>query len=362
MKPRIPIVAHLISPLQVYGKEKWLLALLKHLDPNKVESIVLPLLDSNTFPLEAALRRQNYSYYPLKLSSKLSFKTINKIKSIINNRNIDILHSHDYRADFYAYMTRKTGGVARIISTPHGWSNVKSIKLQAYQLANKAILRYFNCVLPVSPHMKNSLLFVPSSKIDIIDNFVDLSSLPTPISPDKYLISYIGRLTKIKRIEDIIVALQHTCHSDVHLQIIGEGNLRTKLQRLATTCKVEDRVSFLGFRENALDLLNQSICLVIPSLTEGLSRITMEAMGMGKPVIGTNIPGISYMIKHDHSGVLVRTKNPKEIASAIDRIIGDSAFATRIGNNARDHIEHHHSAKRGAEEYTKIYKRILNIV
>ena len=356
MMSRKPVVAHLISPLKIYGKEKWLLALLKYIDSEKIKSIVLPLINTDTFSLEAKLIDGGHTYSALRLNKRFSFTTLNEIKRLIIDHDIDILHSHDYRADIYAYLARKTGAKVILISTPHGWSNANNLKLQSYQMLDKLLLRYFDLVLPVSPHMERSLKLVSKSRIKVINNFVDISTLPTPSSSMSKVVSYIGRLSKIKRVEDIIVSLKHMRNRDVSLQIIGEGELESKLRALAVQCGVAERVIFHGFKDNALELLNNSLSLVIPSLTEGLSRITMEAMGMGKPVIGTNIPGISSLIKHEQSGILVEPKNPQAIADAIDRIVDNPTFAYDIGNNAKEHIERYHSARRGAKEYTEIYE------
>lgn len=350
-------IAHLISPMQLYGKEKWLLALLAHLDRDRFHSIVMPMVPSETFPLAGRLEQCGCEYHPIFVERGLSRKAFRELVRLINERDVDIVHSHDYRADFYALMARKRIG-AKIISTPHGWSTARDPKLQMYQAADRFILRYFDLVVPLSKHMIETLKFVNRQKVLLIDNFVDLASLPSPAGYDPKLVTYLGRLTKIKRVEDIITAIGLIDDPEVRLQIVGDGPLRGELEKLARTEGISPRVTFTGFRDNALDYLNRSACLVIASLTEGISRVTMEAMGMGKQVIGTDIPGIRALIEHERTGLLVPTRNPEAIASAIRRITGERDLAEKMGKAARKYIEERRSAEVAAGEYGKLYTEL----
>jgi glycosyltransferase involved in cell wall biosynthesis len=145
----------------------------------------------------------------------------------------------------------------------------------------------------------------------------------------------------------------------VRLQIIGEGPLRGALDAVAAHAGVAARVSFLGFRADRLELLAGSSILVLPSLTEGISRAAMEAMAMRKVVIGTDIPGIRELITDGESGRLVPTKSPREIAAAIDYVIDNPAAAGAMGREARAVIERGFSAERAAREYEVLYSRLM---
>jgi len=352
-------IAHLICPLKLYGKEKWLLALLRHLDRSRYRSFVIPLIDTEVFPLAEVLRRSDIEYRAVVVSGKFSYRGIREIAGLVRCEGIDILHSHDYKSDLFALAARRYAPV-KLVSTPHGWSNEWDVKLRCYQMLDQAALGLFDHVVPLSDHVDASLRFVPRRRKTTIRNFIDMTDIMPVGAADGKLVSYVGRLTALKRVEDVIAALPHTRDPGLKLQVIGDGPLQRELARVAERLGVGERVSFLGFREDALALLGASAALVLPSLTEGTSRILMEAMAMGKPVIGTDVQGINNLIEHDVSGILVPTKDPRAIARALDRVTADRAFAGRIGAAARRFIMESRSAAVIVKEYESLYDRVLS--
>lgn len=351
-------ITHLISPTKIYGKERWLLAFLKYLDRERYSAIVMPLAGSLDFPLGRRLQEEKIEFHPVFVKGGFKIGDISRIASLLRSTGTDILHTHDYKSDILGLLANKRVD-ARIVCTPHGWSNAPDMKLRLYQLADKMLLRYFDRVLPLSEHMAGSLKGVARKKITMIRNFLDVSTIPGRSDYDTSLITYIGRLTWLKRVEDAIAALTLTHNENARLQVIGDGPSRSKLEGLAERLNLRERVSFLGFREDALDLLNRSCALVIPSLTEGISRITMEAMALGKPVIGADIPGISALIENGNTGILVPTRSPAAIASAVDALTGDKSLTERLGKSAKRFIEENHSAEYAVAEYERVYCELM---
>jgi glycosyltransferase involved in cell wall biosynthesis len=234
------------------------------------------------------------------------------------------------------------------------------MKLQMYQILDKQALRFFDRVVPLSSQIVKSLPFRNPKKVVLIKNFIDLSTLPPPAPFDGRLVSFIGRLTPLKRMEDAIEALRFVNDREIRLQIIGDGRLRQPLEGLVERLGLDDRVSFLGFRADALDLLNGSAALVVPSLTEGISRVAMEAMALGKPVIGTDIPGNRELIKHGETGLIVPVRNPEAIAAAMGELLGDQARYQSISRSAKDFIEANHSAARAVKRYEELYGGLMS--
>ena len=346
--------------MKLYGKEKWLLALLKYIDRTRYSSMVIPLIDEDSFPLADMLRQYGIEFHTVRISGKYSFRKAQEIVELVKKKRIDILHTHDYKSDILGLATKSKMNI-KVISTPHGWSNESDIKLQFYQLLDRIALGLFDHVAPLSPHIARSLVFTRNAHRTLIVNFIDVASIPVSEVRDEKLFSYVGRLTPLKRVADVIVAIAHTNDREIRLQIIGDGPQADELKRSALKLGVQDRVLFLGFRSDALDLLGRSAALVLSSLTEGTSRIVMEAMAMGKPVIGTNVQGINTLIEQNRTGVLVPVKDPRSIARAIDRLATDKTLSISLGSAARDHILKTHSAEVVVKEYEKLYDRVLGV-
>ena len=354
MRSRIRI-AHIISPIRFYGKEKWLAIFMKYINRDAFPSIVIPVVNHPDCHLADVLAEIGVQCQPLIMPGKISWSGINGIVSILRENRVDIIHCHDYKSDcigFFANAKLK----CKIMSTPHGWSNKFDIKLQFYQFVSKTLLQAFDRVVIFAPHI---MKFRMRDNVSIVRNFIEVSREGSTARVDNRLFSYIGRLTWLKRVEDIIAALRYTKNTTIQLQIIGDGKLMKRLENLARKYELLSRVTFVGFRDDAVDLLDSSICLVMASLTEGISRVVLEAMALGKPVIGTDINGINSVVRDGETGILVPLKNPKAIAAAMDVIVEDVARARRMGEAARRFILTHYSPERAVEQYEEIYRELI---
>ena len=351
-------VAHLINPIKLYGKEKWLLGLLRHVDRERFPSIVIVIERTSNLELIDALRVQKVPTFFVPVPGKFSMRGVREIADIVERESIDILHAHDSKADIFALAVKRRIGV-RLVATPHGWSNEWDVKLRFYQAVDKLALRFFDRVVPISPQGVRSLPFRDPKRTVLIGSFIDTSILPPPGPFDAKLVSFIGRLTPLKRVEDAIEALRFIDDREIRLQIVGDGRLRRPLEELARRLGVDDRVAFLGFRKDALALLGGSAALVILSLTEGTSRVAMEAMALGKPVIGTDIPGNRELIEDGKTGILVPVKSPRAIAAAIVALLGDRERYDSLSRAAKASIEANRSVTTAARRYEALYEDLM---
>lgn len=352
-------IAHLLSPIVFYGKEKWLLSFLRYCDRDRFEYIVIPLINETNTSFCDYISSVGIECIPVRMENRFSLRGYQKILSTVRAREVDIVHSHDYKSDFITLLL-KCGSEARVISTPHGWSNEPDIKLLLFQGMGKLCLSFFDRVVPLSSHMTRSIRTVRKSRLQVIDNFIDIADLPERRESEPKLFTYIGRLTKLKRIGDALEALKYTSDRSLELQVIGEGPHRAMLEHRAKELGVDKRVHFLGFRKDRLELLGKSAALVLPSLTEGISRAAMEAMALGKPVIGTDIPGISVLIQDGVNGMLVPVKDPRSIASAMDTCVARPAYMAEMGKLARATIIERFSAPVAVEKYERLYDGLIS--
>ena len=122
-----------------------------------------------------------------------------------------------------------------------------------------------------------------------------------------------------------------------------------------------DGVCAFERRDDALELLGMSSMLVLPSITEGMPRTVMEAMAMGKPVIGSDIPGIRSLVENGKTGILVPVRDPGAIAEQIDRLYGDPVLYDRISHNAASHVRNNHSAEIAVRRYEELYDECLSM-
>lgn len=132
------------------------------------------------------------------------------------------------------------------------------------------------------------------------------------------------RFLRLKKIAD----------SDYYLIIVGDGPLFKKLKK-----KVEDEnipdVIFAGSRRDVENIIPGCDVLVLPSFSESFGLVLIEALACGKPVIGSNVGGISEIITKD-VGLLVNPNNVNSISKAIDNIVNDDNLRLSLSRNARN--------------------------
>src|SRR5207248_10097864 len=120
-------------------------------------------------------------------------------------------------------------------------------------------------------------------------------------------------------------------HLKPRLRLVGTGDLRLQMERIAAQLGIQDSVEFLGLRTDVIDLLQQAWGFVMPSRWEGMSNALLEAMACGLPCVATRVSGSEDVILDGVNGLLVEPEQPAEMAEALRRIIEDTDFAQQLG-------------------------------
>lgn len=158
-------------------------------------------------------------------------------------------------------------------------------------------------------------------------------------------IIYVGRLAHEKGIGYLIRAVAGLKKSnlDAHLKICGDGPEKQALASLCEDLDLVDEVKFMGFlnAESLKQAYVDSDIFVIPSLSEGMPKVLIEAMAKALPVISTDVGGVSAIIDDGENGLLVSPKSPEEITQAVLRIVNDPVLRRKMIRNglifAKDH-------------------------
>lgn len=166
----------------------------------------------------------------------------------------------------------------------------------------------------------------------------------TPIDEKSKIIAYVGRLEKIKGVQDIITALPSILLEcpDATLHIAGTGTYENELKALVSSMNLTNQVVFLGHRtrEELRVLYEKCGVFVIPSIwPEPFGKVGIEAMSVGRPVIGTDVGGISEWLTDGEVGYLIPPERSDMIAEKIITLFKDPALLTRFSKHARTRAE-----------------------
>ncbi|HIE14694.1 TPA: glycosyltransferase family 1 protein [Candidatus Bathyarchaeota archaeon] len=231
-------------------------------------------------------------------------------------------------------------------------------------------------IIVASHAMKNEIqnhFHLPPEKIDVIPNAVEIERysknvdrnkvrLKCGVKPYEKLVLFVGRLVPQKGVEHLIRAIPEVTkeHPNVKFVIAGEGWSKGYLESSVKSLKCQDRVRFLGFipDDELVELTISADLLVVPSSYEPFGIVALEGMAAGIPVVASNTGGLSEVIEHDRTGVLVYPRDPHSIAWGIKRVLSDPEYSSRIIQNAKRKVIEIYSWEAVAEKTLQVYKMV----
>lgn len=231
---------------------------------------------------------------------------------------------------------------------------------------DKKSLDRANVLSSVSKYVGNfwRTMYGVRAPIYLIYNGVDARYFHPLKVKKKYDLLFVGRLIKIKGIDDLLRAgaLVLKKKHELKIAIIGRGPEKENLQFLAKKLKMDSRITWIDSVTD-LDLLrlyNSSRVSVFPSTAkEGVLTTMLEAAACGSAIVTTNCCGMPEFLKHNNNGLLVKPNNSKELASAISRLLDNAILRKRFGKNARNSIAKDWTWEKQAKKLELIYKLCL---
>ena len=358
----------------LYGAERWVLTLSRHLDPSRVHTTIACLRDdgSGELALIEAARQLGFDTVVIDARNRLLSSAVNGLRHAIRSQGIDLVHTHGVRQDVVGLLATRGLGV-RLLSTPHGWEARCSLKERVRTLVNKLAFTGFDAVAPLSPELRDSLrwLPVPGSRLHLIENGVDLDEieaakavsglLPGQRTPSDFVLGYIGRLVAGKGIEVLFEALAGLPDDGWCCLVIGEGPERARLEDVAIRLGVASRVSFLGYRPDRLSYLKRFDLFVLPSFREGTPRCLMEALAASVPCAGSAIAGIETILHDGVTGDTFPVGDSLQLTGIINRVRHDSARARALAFSGQALIRDRFSAGVMARRYEALYASICEV-
>ena len=367
--PRRINILHLIAPTQFGGAERVLLNIAETINTSRFNIMVGSFLNirfkSNKFTEKLVNKKIPNTVFFLKRT--MDIDNIPRILRLIRKNKINIMHTHGYRSDIIGLVAAKITKIP-IVSTIHGWTAI-DFKLKFYEQCDRIALRFFDCLIPVSDHIKKSLIEsgVDSRKTIRLHNAVDVefkdfkpertSSLNIRKRNGEFLIGTIGRLSPEKNIPNFLKAasLLIKKYDNIKFLIVGDGFERSKLEDLALNLGLRDNIQFTGFVHQMDRIYNLLDLLVISSSTEGIPLVMLEAMKYSIPVVSTKVGGIPEVIENGIDGILVDSQNSTHLHNAIEDLIINKNKYVEVSRNARKKIAKDFNRSDWIREIEKIY-------
>jgi len=363
-------VLQFICSTGFYGAERWILALAKHLDKTKVRCDLAVTLEDNSQDLKLVKQYKEHcgEAFEVPMSSRFDISVINKLVTLIKQRNIHIIHTHGYKSDILGVIAAKKAGIKSIV-TPHGFENADDFKLRSFIWLGCKSMKYANKVVPLSKQLceDSKKHGVKKENLEYIQNGVDLSEVEEQrlkskrINTNEKRIGFVGQMISRKNIFDILDIFNDLClkHDNLKLILLGDGEQRQELENYTQNLPHKNKIEFLGFRDDRLELLQSFDLFVMTSTLEGIPRCLMEATAMGVPVAAYNIAGIDQLITHEQSGLLAKLGDKETLSQYWEKLLFEPEYAAKLTNNAREFVHNNYAGQRMANEYTELFQSMV---
>jgi glycosyltransferase involved in cell wall biosynthesis len=369
-------ILHTIDSLGIYGAETVLLNLAteqqRRGDTPVLLSIGSPAAQEKAIESEA--RRRGIECVTLRMRDGLNLAGGAQIARIAQAQRIDVIHSHGYKSNILLALLPRRSRPAPVVTTLHGWTARSAwSKLGVYRMLDQRLLSRLDAVVVVNEHMLRlpaiarlgrpaqaiangitAAAAAPANEHDALTKKMAAFRARHPT-----LLGVVGRLSPEKNVSALIEALHQLSgnHAGVGLVVLGAGPELERLEDLIALRGLSERVLLGGYAANARDYLPLLDVLVIPSLTEGLPMILLEAMAARIPVISTSVGDIPTVL--GELGALVAPGDVRALATAIDAAVDRLPERRVLADRAAERVATHYSASAMADRYSRIYRSVV---
>jgi glycosyltransferase involved in cell wall biosynthesis len=338
------------------GPEKTILMGARASDPRRFLVTVCYIRDKRDDRFGVTARAQAAGVDYVEVLERHSFDPSiwGSLRRLISERRIAIVHSHDYKTNFIAWLLWRTTGIS-VLSTEHGWTGQSLRERVLYYPCDKRLVARFPRAIAVSTDIKNELVRhgAPSDRVTTIVNGIDDRAFQRDRSRSSdvraslgltsadVVIGAVGRLEPQKRFDLLLraVAALRPSYPALKLLVAGDGSqldtLTSQARALGLTeaCRFIGQVDDIARLHHALDLFVQS------SDYEGTPNAVLEAMAMETPAVVTDAGGTREMMTNNVEGLIVPPGESTALATAIEWMLAHRDRATEMATAARRRVE-----------------------
>jgi glycosyltransferase involved in cell wall biosynthesis len=353
-------VAALIDTAIVSGPGRQLAALASKLGEHGVKLRVFMFQREGRppSPFIAYLSRAEIEHIVLPDTGPYDIMLLANLGKALREWKPDIVQTHNYRTTILAYLLKRTNPPWPWVAFFHGSTN-ESWRVRVYNRIDRALLPRADRLVVMSDHHRrefagagervsviyNAFLNIPSEA-----STIDLAPLRRPGVP---LIGVIGRLSPEKGVDVLLQSVSLLPTGSVSVIVAGEGPARAALTQQAAELGISSDVHFVGMVEDVGRLYPQLDLVVLPSRSEGLPNVLLEALSADVPVVATAVGAVPEVLANRDAGQVVQPGDPRALAEAILYALAHGRSA--CASSARTAAAGQFSFDRRLDQHLRLY-------
>ncbi len=387
--PRPVRIARVITRLGVGGAALHVALLSRHLDSDEFPTRLFAgrgdAIEGDMLALrgESGIQVQTVPSLRRDAAPARDLRALRDLRRHFRRFRPDLVDTHLSKAGFLGRLAAKMARVPAITHTFHinifGGYVWNPLELAAYRQLEIAAARWSDRLICLSDELGDELLgcgIGNRAQFRTIHLGVELAPFePAPakiaaartelrrelgLEDDAILIGHISRLAPVKSVKTFVqaAAILHRSRPDVTFLVIGEGETRGRLEALARELNLGQSLRFLGLRSDIARLNLALDAVALTSLQEGTPISIIESLAAARPVVASDVGGVSRLIEREKTGILTPPNDPASVARALERVLAAPEWAARLGRNGRQKMQREFDVSRMIAEHRALYLEV----
>lgn len=317
------------------------------------------------------------------ISPLRDLRSVYHVAELIRELRPQILHTHTAKAGAIGRMAAMLAGEAAppiVVHTFHGHvlrGYFGPLRSGFFRLLEHWLARRTTALIAVSPEVRDDLValgIAPAEKFSVVRLGIELESrVGSPegnghetrrllgIPPDRFVVGWIGRMTGVKRTDDVLLAVRRLRDRgvDAVLCMVGDGPDRDAAERRAHELGIVRDSFFLGYQDDVAPFYAAFDALILPSANEGTPVSAIEALAGGRPVVATRVGGVPDVVRDGVDGFLVEPGDVDAMADRLAALAADAGLRRRMGEAGSADVHRRYSVERLLDDVDRLYRDLL---
>ena len=322
--------------------------------------------------LEKTLKAHNIKYYILNRHKTHEIHKFLPIKNIIKENKVSLIHAHKIGSNLWGSII---GKLFRIPVISHFHAHHMSLEKLTYLAAAKIIGSFSSKIISISEFERQRLIIeegIPYSKMVTIYNGINYEKFQKTansglkrelgIASRSLVVGIVAAFRSQKNHELFILAANEILKRNQNVQfiLIGDGATRGKIERMVLNLGIKNNFIFTNARSDIPDILSIIDVGVLSSHWEGLPLAVLEYMAASKPVVSTDVSGMSEVIENGVNGFLVPAGNFQALAEKITMILDNKTLAMKLGKNGFSKVKYKFSEEVMMSSIKNLYSDVIS--
>jgi glycosyltransferase involved in cell wall biosynthesis len=310
-------------------------------------------------------------------------QAIIRLARLLRAERPQILHTHTAKAGAVGRIAALLAGAARppiIVHTFHGHvlrGYFNPLTTLGFRTLERWLAVFTTTLIAVSPEVRDDLVrlgVAPAEKFEVIRLGIELDERVgggddvrretrrlMGVSPEAFVVGWVGRMTAVKRTDDVLLAFKELLDRDVDawLCLVGDGPDREHLEQRAHELGIVRRCLFLGYQDDVAPYYEAMDVLLLPSVNEGTPVSVIEALAAERPAVATRVGGVPDVLRDGVDGYLVDVGDAPSLGARLAELAGDPTRRAEMGAAGRGRVLERYAVGRLVDDVDRLYRRLL---